>query len=166
MSHDAAPPRLQPKSPISRAHGTGRFRARTFLQRYHLPTPCLPSEIEKGAIAAKWRSSRYYDPYGGTDHPERDHKIYTLRDNWAMQTGLMQTGPDGYTDDITAPREETGCQCYFVYLYALRDLPEAMLTERGIAERRKFEAIWAAAKEKHEEPKITLGAVRSGKDKS
>jgi hypothetical protein len=119
-----------------------------------------------GAIAAKWRSSRYYEPYGGTDHPERDHKIYTLRDNWAMQKGLMQTGPDGYTDEITAPGEESGCQCHFVYLYALRDLPETMLSEHGLAERRKFDAVWTEMKRKHGEPKITLGAVRSSKDKS
>jgi hypothetical protein len=138
-----------------------------------LPSPSVEQlranearEIAKGAIAARWRSSRYYDPYGGTDHPERDHKIYTLRDNWAMQKGLMQAGPDGYADEITAPGEESRCQCYFVYLHALRDLPEVMLTERGLSERRKFEAIWAEAKKKHGEPKITLGAVRSGKDKS
>jgi hypothetical protein len=122
--------------------------------------------LSNGAIAAKWRSSRYYEPYGGTDHPERDHKIYALRDNWAMQKGLMQAGPDGYVDEITVPGEESGCQCQFVYLHALRDLPEAMLTERGRAERQKFEAIWADMKMKHREPKITLGAVRSGKDKS
>lgn len=121
--------------------------------------------LASGAIAAKWRSSRYYEPYGGTDHPERDHKIYTIRDNWAMQKGLMQAGPDGYTDEITAPYEETGCQCYFVYLHALRDLPETMLTERGLAERRKFDATWTEMKAKHGEPKITLGAVRSSKDK-
>ncbi|MBM2767071.1 hypothetical protein [Burkholderia anthina] len=138
-----------------------------------LPTPAVEQlraaeaqALASGAIAAKWRSSRYYEPYGGTDHPERDHKIYTLRDNWAMQKGLMQAGPDGYTDEITAPHEETGCQCYFVYVHALRDLPEEMLTEHGLAERRKSDAIWAEMKRKHGEPKITLGAVRRAKDKS
>jgi hypothetical protein len=53
-----------------------------------------------------------------------------------------------------------------VYINALRDLPEAMLTERGLAERQKFEAIWAEMKKKHGEPKVTLRAVRSSKDKS
>lgn len=119
-----------------------------------------------GAIAAKWHSSRYYEPYGGSDHPERDRKIYAFRDNWAMQKGLMQAGPDGYVDEITAPGEESGCQCHFVYLRALRDLPEAMLTERGLAERQKFEAIWSEAKKKHGEPKVVLGAVRNTKGKS
>lgn len=77
--------------------------------------------LADGAIAGKWHSSRYYEPYGGTDHPERDHKIYTLRGNWAMQKGLMQAGPDGYVNEITAPGGETGCQCHFVYLHNLRD---------------------------------------------
>lgn len=122
--------------------------------------------LASGSIAAKWRSSRYYDPYGGTDHPERDHKIYPLRDNWAMQKGLMRAGPDGFADEITAPGEEAGCQCHFVYLHALRDLPEAMLTDRGLAERQKFDAMWAEVKKKHGEPKVTLGAVRNARDKS
>ncbi len=78
----------------------------------------------------------------------------------------MQAGPDGYADEITEPFEETGCQCSYEYIYHLRDLPEAMLTEHGLAERRKFDAIWADMKKKHGEPKITLGAVRSAKDKS
>lgn len=138
-----------------------------------LPTPAVEQlraaeaqALTNGAIAAKWCSSRYYDPHGGTDHPERDHKIYALRDNWAMRKGLMQAGPDGYTDEITAPFEETGCQCNFVYLHALRDLPESMLTEHGLAERRKFDAIWTAMKTKHGEPKIKLGEVRRSNDKS
>ncbi|MCA8003145.1 hypothetical protein [Burkholderia metallica] len=126
----------------------------------------LAKAVANGAIAAKWHSSHYYDRYGGTDHPERDGKIYTFRDNWASQRGLMQVGLNGYAEEITEPFEETGCQCFYEYIYHLRDLPGAMLTEHGLAERRKFDAIWADMKKKHGEPKITLGAVRSAKDKS
>lgn len=122
--------------------------------------------LASGAVAAKWRSSLYYDPYGSTNHPERDHKIYAVRDNWAMQKGSMQAGPDGFADEITAPSEEAGFQCYFVYLHAPRDLPEAMLTERGLADRQKFDATWAEVKKKHHEPKVALGAARNAKGKS
>ena len=117
------------------------------------------------AIAARWCSSRYYHPHDGNDHPERDQKLYTIRGNWAMQKGLMQAGLDGYTDEVTAPCEESGCACSYTYIYHLRDLPETMLTARGLAERRKFDAIWTEMKRKNGEPKITLGAVRNTKDK-
>lgn len=120
--------------------------------------------LASDTIAAQWLSSKYYAPFGGNDHPERDKKIYAVRGNWAMQKGLMQAGPDGYTDEITAPCEETGCQCHYMFLYHLRELPKAMLTERGLVELQKFDAICAEMKKTHGEPKITLGPARRSKD--
>ena len=63
-----------------------------------------------GAIAgrwhSRWRSPGYqYRP----KHKERDGKIYTVRNNWAQQAGLMKAGPAGYTDEITQPAEEVYC---------------------------------------------------------
>jgi hypothetical protein len=122
--------------------------------------------VANGVIAVRWCSSRYYERCDAVDHPEREQKIYTYRGNWAMEKGLMSVGPDGYTDEITAPAEEPGCRCQWVPIYHTRNLPESMLTARGLAERRKFEAVWAEMKKKHGEPKITLGAAQDSKDKS
>src|SRR5260370_29460725 len=87
-----------------------------------------------GAIAAIWHSSQCYRPYGGTDHAERDQKIYTVRGNWALGKGLMRAGPEGFTDEITGPCEESGCQCNYQFVFHLRDIPKDMLTELGVRE--------------------------------
>lgn len=90
---------------------------------------------QTGAIAARWRSHWRQPGYDyRPDHRERDEKIYAIRGNWAAQAGLMKKGPAGYLDDITQPGEEVFCRCYVVYLNALRDLPEDMLTKKGKAE--------------------------------
>lgn len=87
-----------------------------------------------GAIAAIWHSSQYYRPYGGTDHPERDKKIFTVRGNWTLGKGLMRAGPEGFTDEITGPCEESSCQCNYQFVFHLRDIPKDMLTELGARE--------------------------------
>jgi hypothetical protein len=85
-----------------------------------------------GAIAAKWHSMWRRSGYQyREDHKERDQKVYAIRGNWAIEKGLMKSGPDGYTDQITKPGEEVYCSCSYQYLYNLRDLPDDMLTERG-----------------------------------
>jgi hypothetical protein len=96
--------------------------------------------IADGAIAARWHSSKYYDRYGGSDHPERDLKVYAIRDSWAIQRGVVRAGPDGYLDEITAPCEETGCQCDLEFFYHLRDLPDAMVSDSGRSELAKVRA--------------------------
>lgn len=86
---------------------------------------------QSGAIAFMWRSHWRQAGYDyRPDHKERDGKIYAIRGNWAMNKGLMNRG-DGFSDEITAPAEEPFCRCYAVFLYALRDLPDDMLTEKG-----------------------------------
>lgn len=99
-----------------------------------------------GAIAARWHSSKYYEPYGGHDHPERDLKVYAIRGNWAMRKGFMRAGPDGYEDEITAPCEEPGCQCHYEFLFHLRDLPELMVTGEGRSELARVAATLGAMK--------------------
>jgi hypothetical protein len=86
---------------------------------------------DSGAIAMRWRS-HWRDPHYNyrKDHKERDQKVYAIRGNWAMQKGLMNKGED-YSDNMTQPAEEPFCQCYGVYIYHLRDLPDEMLTQKG-----------------------------------
>lgn len=85
-----------------------------------------------GAIAGKWRSHYRRAGYDyREDHKERDGLIYLIRGSWAHQQGLVKAGPTGYTDQITAAAEEPFCQCWYVYFYALRELPDEMLTEKG-----------------------------------
>lgn len=84
------------------------------------------------AIAGKWRSHYRQAGYDARpDHAERDSKIYLVRDSWAHDQGLVKRGEAGYTDDVTQPGEEVFCRCYWVWIYALRELPEALLTEKG-----------------------------------
>jgi hypothetical protein len=87
---------------------------------------------QNGVIAYRWRSRWRMPNYDyREDHKERDEKIYLIRDSWAKQQGLVKVGAAGYYDDITAAAQEPFCQCYVVAIYALRDLPEEMLTEKG-----------------------------------
>ena len=43
----------------------------------------------------------------------------------------MRKGPAGYTDDVTKPGEEVYCRCYYIWVYAIRELPQEMLTQKG-----------------------------------
>ena len=84
-----------------------------------------------GAIAYQWHSHWRQPGYDyRPDHKERDGRVYAIRNSWAHAAGLINKG-DGWTDEMTQPAEEVYCQCDAVYLYALRDLPSAMLTEKG-----------------------------------
>lgn len=85
-----------------------------------------------GALALTWHSHWRQPGYNyRKDHKERDGKVYAIRGNWAMERGLMKKGAAGYYDDITAVGEEVFCRCSAQYLYALRDLPADMLTQKG-----------------------------------
>jgi hypothetical protein len=87
---------------------------------------------QNGVIAYRWRSRWRMPNYDyREDHKERDEKIYLIRDSWAKQQGLVKVGAAGYYDDITAAAQEPFCQCFVVALYALRDLPPELLTEKG-----------------------------------
>lgn len=89
---------------------------------------------ENGAIAYRWHSHWRQPGYDyRPDHKERDGKVYGIKDSWAAKQGMINKGA-GWTDDMTQPAQEVYCQCDAVYLYALRDLPESMLTAKGKAE--------------------------------
>ena len=86
-----------------------------------------------GAIAGYWHSHWKQVGYDyRKDHKERDGHCYAIRGSWAISQGLMTKG-DGYTDEMTQPAEEVFCRCNYRYVYALRDLPKAMLTQKGQA---------------------------------
>jgi len=85
-----------------------------------------------GAIAAIWHSNWRQRNYNyRVDHKERDEQIYIVRNNWAIENGLMKKSGHLYTDQITQPGEKVYCRCYYQYLYTLQDLPEDMLTLKG-----------------------------------
>lgn len=84
------------------------------------------------ALAARWNSQWQRVNYDyREDHKERDKNVYVVRDNWAIQKGYMKVGPAGYTDEITQPAEEVYCRCTYTYIYGLRSLPDALLTDKG-----------------------------------
>jgi hypothetical protein len=88
--------------------------------------------VDAGAVALIWHSQYRRRGYAyREDHKERDGKIYAIRNNWAIDKGLMKVGDAGYYDQITAVGFEVYCSCYAQYLYNLRDLPESMLTIKG-----------------------------------
>ncbi|QGZ66367.1 hypothetical protein [Paraburkholderia acidisoli] len=87
---------------------------------------------QAGAIAYRWRSHWRRAGYDyREDHKERDQKIYLIRGSWAHEQGLVKKGDAGYYDEITAAAQEPFCECYVVAVYALRELPDEMLTEKG-----------------------------------
>jgi hypothetical protein len=87
--------------------------------------------VDGGAIAGLWHSHWRQPGYDfREDHKERDDKYYAIRNNWAIEKGLMNKGA-GYTDEITAPGQEVFCRCFYQYIYGLRKLPNDMLTEKG-----------------------------------
>ena len=87
---------------------------------------------QSGAIAAEWNSHGRYDKaYDARKaHLERDGKVYAIRNNWAMDQGLMNKGA-GYTDEIDEPGHAINCRCWWKYMTHLRQLPESMLTAKG-----------------------------------
>lgn len=94
-----------------------------------------------GAIALIWRSHWRQAGYNyRPDHKERDGKVYLMRGSWAAERGLVKSGAAGYYDAVTAVAVEPFCRCQAQYLYALRDLPEDMVTERGREELERVRA--------------------------
>jgi hypothetical protein len=86
-----------------------------------------------GAIAGKWHHIAEGPPSYDSrpKHVERNKKTYLIRNSWAHKQGFVKPGSAGYTDEITAPGEEVLCSCSYEYLYALRDLPDDMITNKG-----------------------------------
>lgn len=107
---------------------------RLHIDQGHKLTAAINETVAKGggAIACIWRSHWRQANYNyREDHRARDGKVYLIRGSWAQQQGLVKAGPAGYYDDITAAGEEIFCRCFVTYIYALRGLPEDMLTAKG-----------------------------------
>lgn len=86
-----------------------------------------------GAIAAIWQSHKSQKNYNGRiKHNERDGKIFLVRDNWAIQKGLVKKGAGEYTDSIEQPGEFVFCRCSWIYIFNVRDLPADWLTKKGV----------------------------------
>lgn len=107
---------------------------RVLIDQGHKFTAALSETLatDNGAIAVEWHSHWRQANYNyRKDHKERDRKVYTIRNNWAIQRGLMKVGDAGYYDEVTGFGEEVFCRCYGTWIYALRDLPADMLTNKG-----------------------------------
>jgi hypothetical protein len=95
-----------------------------------------------GAIAVRWRSKWRQAGYNyREDHKERDNHVYLLKESWAKRAGLVKVNEDGYYENITAVAEEPFCRCFAVWIYSLRDLPDDMLTKKGVAELKRVRAL-------------------------
>jgi hypothetical protein len=91
--------------------------------------------VDGGAIGAIWKSHFRQAGYKfRKDHAERDGKFYAVRGCWAIEKGLMKVGPAGYLDEMTQPGEEVFCRCFVQWVYAIRKLPQDMLTALGKTE--------------------------------
>lgn len=85
-----------------------------------------------GAIAAIWQSHKHQKGYDGRPkHNERDGKMFLVRNNWAIEKGLVKKGAGEYTDSIEQPGEFVFCRCSWIYLFNVRDLPTDWLTKKG-----------------------------------
>lgn len=107
---------------------------RVLIDQGHKLTASINAVVAQdgGAIGARWSSHWRQAGYNyREDHKDRDGHVYLVRDSWAHKAGLVKAGKEGYSDDITQPGEEVFCRCSFVYLYNLRQLPDAMLTAKG-----------------------------------
>lgn len=85
-----------------------------------------------GAIAVIWRSHWRQPGYNyREDHKERDNEFFLIRDSWADKTGYVKKAGRKYYDEVEAFGQLPFCRCYGIYQYALRDLPDDMLTAKG-----------------------------------
>jgi len=127
--------KAETKANIRKAMGQLPFEERrVIIDQSHKFVASLNEIVAKNgnALAVEWHSHWRQAGYNyRKDHKERDGKIYAMRGNWALEQGLMKKGPAGYYDEITAVGEEVFCRCSARYLYALRDLPDDMITQKG-----------------------------------
>jgi hypothetical protein len=86
-----------------------------------------------GAIAVRWHDHGRHDPNydARPEHMAKDGRIFAIKSNWAINEGLMKAGPNGYYEDGEAFGELVYCSCFGEYLYAIRRLPDDMLTQKG-----------------------------------
>jgi hypothetical protein len=120
---------------------------RVLIDQGHKLSASISEVVAAGgnAIAMRWRSKWRQPGYDyREDHKERDGLIFPLRDTWATKAGFVKPGNNGWYDQITKVAEEPFCQCFAVWIYALRDLPADMLTVKGKAELDRVQAELAS----------------------
>ena len=88
--------------------------------------------VDAGALAGIWHSHKDEAGYNGRPkHNARDGKLFLVRDSWALNAGLIKSDGLKYTDQIEQPAEFVYCRCFYQYVYALRRLPDEVLTQKG-----------------------------------
>lgn len=136
----AEPDKAEEKARVKKPIASLPFEERRVLtDQGHKLTSSFNAVVAKGggAIAGVWRSHWRQPNYDyRPDHKDRDEKVYTLKDSWAIAQGLIRKGPNGHTDEITEPGEEPFCRCFYRYVYTLGQLqriaPE-LITKKGEA---------------------------------
>ena len=86
---------------------------------------------DNGAIAGIWRCRHTGNYTNRKDHLDRENKVYFVRDNWALRDGFAKLAGRQYMDEITIPAQEVYCSCVYVWIYAVRDLPEECWTAKA-----------------------------------
>lgn len=107
---------------------------RVAIDQGHKLSANINETIARGgnAIALIWHSHWRQAGYDyREDHKERDGEVYLLKGSWALEQGLIRPGPAGYYEDIDGVAVAPFCRCYAQYVYALRGIPENMLTAKG-----------------------------------
>lgn len=103
--------------------------------------------VDGGAIAARWRAVHTPGYDHRPTHLAMDGHVMLIRGSWADLAGLVRPirgDAAGYTDEWVQPGEEVFCRCSYVYLYAMRELPEVMLTAEGARRLAKAREMTAA----------------------
>lgn len=86
---------------------------------------------DNNAIGFIWRHVHQAGYDARPEHEARDGQFFALRNNWAIQAGLMKHGPNPYSDEIESVGELPYCRCWALWVYNIRDLPPECLTEKG-----------------------------------
>lgn len=130
--------RAEVKDQVRRAiAGLPFIERRVIIDQGHKLTSAINDivAIDGGAIAAIWRHVNEGGGYQARpDHEKRDKQTYLVRDSWAHQERLVKLDGSQFTDQIERPGEFVFCRCTYQYIYNLRDLPQSMLTAKGLEE--------------------------------
>ena len=129
--------RLDVKSHVAKTMRTASYETRRLeIDQGHKMLSNISAVIaeQTGAIAAKWRHVHQSGYDGRPEHEARDGVWFVLRESWATQRGYMKHGP--YSDSVPQPGEEVFCRCWWEYADSLVDVPDELLTVKGLEAKR------------------------------